>query len=70
MRQFAALMNHEAWFKTADTPCVYRSIKSVPSIDVKNKDYPHWNAVLDKRNRPYKEVADTFIKFLEENDVI
>ena len=70
MKQFADLMCTEGWFPEADPPCNYKSMKSVPAIDVKLKPYAQWDPKADRRNAPYKLVADTLVRYLGEQDLI
>jgi len=67
MSDFANLMNE--WYPLAPHPCDYRSMISVRAFEVKSKPYPEWSK-LDKANYPYLGVADTFIKYLREYNLV
>ena len=64
---FANLMNE--WYPLAPHPCDYRSMIAVRAYEVKSKPYPEWSK-LDKANYPYLGVADTFIKYLREYNLV
>lgn len=70
MKQFADTMNTEKWFPNSEPPCNYKSMKAVPAIDVKTKHFKQWDPKHDRRNAPYKLVADTLVKHLEEQDLL
>ncbi len=67
MKDFADLMN--VWYPIAPYPCDYRSMISVRAFEVKANPYPKWSK-LDKANYPYLRVADTFLKYLHEYNLV
>ena len=67
MSDFAVLM--KKWYPTPHHPCDYRSMISVKAFDVKKKPYPEWSKV-DTANYPYLRVADTFVKYLREYNLV
>lgn len=67
MSDFAELM--KKWYPTPHHPCDYRSMISVKAFDVKKKPYPEWSKV-DTANYPYLRVADTFVKYLREYNIV
>lgn len=69
MNDFALLMNK--WFPVpmAPCPCDYRSMISVRAFEVKTKPYPEWSK-LEQANFPYLRVAETFVKYLREYELV
>jgi malate dehydrogenase (oxaloacetate-decarboxylating)(NADP+) len=63
-------MNTEKWFPNSEPPCNYKSMKAVPAIDVKTKHFKQWDPKHDRRNAPYKLVADTLVNPNPTTDVL